>query len=141
MAREYDGPEVIIESDGGAAGVKWFLAGALIGAAVAILYAPQSGERTRREISRKAKRLREDMSERLEDVRDEVTDRSKQLKSAAHDLADNVKGEVRDGRRAIRKTASNAREELKHRIEDARTRRRSSAAEDSELGEDDEAVV
>lgn len=39
--------------------VIWFLAGAAVGATVALLFAPQSGERTRRLISRKAEEGRE----------------------------------------------------------------------------------
>lgn len=141
MARESERPDVIIESDGGA-GVKWFLVGALIGAGVAMLYAPQSGERTRRDLGRKARRIRRDVEGRLEDVRDEVSERGRRLKASAEELADNVKHEVRDGRRAIRKTASNARDELERRLDDARARRRAAVAADgvAEIDEDEAAL-
>ena len=46
--------------------------GALIGAGVALLFAPQSGEDTRRLIRRKAKRLATDARDRFEDVKDRV---------------------------------------------------------------------
>lgn len=141
MSRNNETPDVIIESDGGA-GVKWFLIGAMIGAGVAMLYAPQSGERTRRDIARRAKRIRRDVEGKLEDVRDEVVDRSRRLKESARDLAENVKGEVRDGRKAIKKTASNARDELERRLEDARSRRRTVMAADGVADiDDDEAAV
>ncbi|HET9064697.1 MAG TPA: YtxH domain-containing protein [Gemmatimonadales bacterium] len=140
MSRSTEQPDVIIESDGGA-GVKWFLIGALVGAGVAMLYAPQSGERTRRDIARRAKRIRRDVEGKLEEVRDEVVDRSRRLKDSAHDLAENVRGEVRDGRKAIRKTASNAREELERRLEDARSRRRTVMAADGVADLDDDEAV
>ncbi|MEO8478816.1 MAG: YtxH domain-containing protein [Gemmatimonadota bacterium] len=141
MSRKTEQPDVIIESDGGA-GVKWFLIGALLGAGVAMLYAPQSGERTRRDLAKRANRIRRDVEGKLEDVRDEVVDRGRRLKESAHDLAENVKGEVRDGRKAIKKTASNARDELERRLEDARSRRRTVMAADGVADiDDDEAAV
>jgi gas vesicle protein len=141
MARETERPDVIIESDGGA-GVKWFLIGALAGAAVAMLYAPQSGERTRRDLSRRAKRIRRDVEDRFDEVRDEVAEKGRRIKASAEELADNVRHEVRDGRKALRKTASNARDELERRLDDARARRRAAVAADgvAEIDED-EAVV
>jgi gas vesicle protein len=141
MARETERPDVIIESDG-AAGVKWFLIGALAGAAVAMLYAPQSGERTRRDLSRRAKRIRRDVGDRFDEVRDEVAEKGRRIKASAEELADNVRHEVRDGRKALRKTASNARDELERRLDDARARRRAAVAADgvAEIDED-EAVV
>lgn len=48
------------------------LIGALIGAGVALLFAPHSGEETRRLIRRKAKRLAADARDRYDDVKDRV---------------------------------------------------------------------
>ncbi|MFI5207044.1 MAG: YtxH domain-containing protein [Gemmatimonadales bacterium] len=48
------------------------LIGALVGAGVALLFAPQSGEETRRLIRRKAKHLTDDAKDRYEDVRHRV---------------------------------------------------------------------
>ena len=53
----------------------WFLVGATIGAAVALLYAPQSGERTRRLIG-----------EKLADGRDLVADRGAELVDRGREL-------------------------------------------------------
>jgi len=137
VAREHEGPDVIIESDGGA-GVKWFLIGALVGAGVALLYAPQSGERTRREIARRAKRARRDVEDKFEEVRDEVTERGRKLKASAQELAENVREEVRDGRKAIRKTAASARDDLERRLDEARARRRATVAADGVADMDDD---
>ncbi len=46
--------------------------GTLVGAGLALLFAPQSGEETRRIIRRRAKRLAADTRERYEDLRDRV---------------------------------------------------------------------
>ena len=46
--------------------------GALVGAGVALLFAPQSGEETRRAVSRRAKHLAREARDRYDDVRDKV---------------------------------------------------------------------
>ena len=46
--------------------------GALIGAGVALLFAPQSGAETRRIIRRKAKHIAADASDRFDDVKDRI---------------------------------------------------------------------
>lgn len=48
------------------------LLGALVGAGVALLFAPQSGEETRRLIRRRTKRLARDAEDKLEDFKDNV---------------------------------------------------------------------
>jgi len=52
----------------------WFLAGAAIGATVALLYAPQSGRETRRIIKRKTKEGREALAETSRDLMDKGRD-------------------------------------------------------------------
>jgi len=48
--------------------------GALIGAGVTLLFAPQSGEETRRLIRRRAKRFARDARDRYEDLKDRARD-------------------------------------------------------------------
>jgi len=57
--------------------VVWFLAGAALGAAIALLYAPQSGEETRRLIAKKTG-----------EGRDALADRSRELYDRGRELAD-----------------------------------------------------
>ncbi len=55
---------------------KTFLAGlaigALVGAGLALLFAPQSGEETRHAVSRKAKRFARDARDRYDDIRERM---------------------------------------------------------------------
>jgi gas vesicle protein len=60
--------------------VSFFLAGLGIGAAVALLFAPQSGEDTRKQIAEKAK-----------DGTDYVASKSREIRKQAEDLVDQGK--------------------------------------------------
>ena len=57
-------------------GVRTFVAGmalgALVGAGLALLFAPQSGEETRRLVSRRAKLLAREARDRYDDVKEKV---------------------------------------------------------------------
>ena len=66
----------------------WFVAGAALGAAVALLYAPQAGDRTRRMISRKAKEGREVLSESGRDLLDKGRDLYEKGRQVADDAAE-----------------------------------------------------
>lgn len=136
MAHE-DREYTVIESDGGS-GFKWFLLGAALGAGLGLLLAPQSGERTRRDIGRKARRLKREAAERIEDLVDDVQDRGRRVKESAEELVEDVAGEVRGARRRVERTASSARDELERRLMDARARRRAAIGADGVSDEDDE---
>lgn len=64
--------------------VVWFVAGAAIGASLALLFAPQSGEATRRYIRRKA----EDGRDLLDERGHELADRGRELFERGKRLAD-----------------------------------------------------
>ncbi len=71
--------------------LTWFLAGAAVGAAIALLYAPQSGRDTRRAISRTATRGKEAVAETTSDLIEsgrEMFDRGRKLVEDAADLFD-----------------------------------------------------
>ncbi len=70
-------------------GVVWFVAGAAIGASLALLFAPQSGEATRRYIRRRAEESRDLLDERGRDLADrgrELFERGKRLADEAADI-------------------------------------------------------
>ncbi|MFN9265910.1 MAG: YtxH domain-containing protein [Acidobacteriota bacterium] len=62
----------------------WFLTGAAIGAAVAILYAPASGEVTRRRIVRRAEESADVLSEKGQ----ELVERGRELYQQGRKMAD-----------------------------------------------------
>ncbi len=68
-----------MRSDCSGVGVLTFLIGVAVGAGVALLTAPQSGQRTRRQLVRKA----EDAQSYLEDLGEELVDRGRELMDRA----------------------------------------------------------
>jgi gas vesicle protein len=76
----------------------WFLAGAVIGAAVAILYAPKSGKETRQLIAdttQKSKDAVVDSSQNVIDAGREMFERGRKLVEDAADLFDRGRKLVR----------------------------------------------
>ncbi len=79
------------DEDGGSGRMVWFLAGALIGATVAVLYAPKSGKDTRDYISGKAQQGKNAINESTMDVLDaskEMFERGRKLVEDAAELFD-----------------------------------------------------
>lgn len=63
--------------------VSGLVCGAAIGAGLALLMAPDSGRKTRRRLGRAAEDLREDASDRWDELSDEVRDRVDEALSGA----------------------------------------------------------
>jgi gas vesicle protein len=79
--------------DGGPRAV-WFLTGAALGAAIALLYAPKTGEETRRIIGEKTKVGRAALSDQGEDLMAkgrELYDKGRRLVDDAADMFDQGK--------------------------------------------------
>ena len=70
----------------------FFLAGAFVGAAIALLYAPKTGAQTRRDIRKYSKRAVERLDDLQDNVRDQVTT-----------WGDDISRTVKDGLNAGRK--------------------------------------
>ncbi|HTD83074.1 MAG TPA: YtxH domain-containing protein, partial [Gemmatimonadaceae bacterium] len=119
---EYEAePYVIIERQDSAIGP--LLLGIALGAGVALLFAPQSGEETRGGIARSARRARNAAQDFVEDVTDTVADKFNEVKStveekleATLDAVDVRKRRVTNAYRAGRAAARDARGELEQRI-------------------------
>jgi gas vesicle protein len=140
MTRRYeDQPVVVVEKGGNGLGA--FLTGAVIGALAALLFTPRTGEETREEIRRRARRLREAAEDRLDDLQEVVEsgyERTKAsveagLQRARHSL-DERRDEARDTVQAGKAAVRTARDELERRLADDRAERRV----DTEEPEDDE---
>jgi gas vesicle protein len=116
-----DEPTVIIERSSG--GVGSFILGVAIGAAAALLLAPQSGAATRRDIRRGARRasraatdLAGDISTRVTDTFEQARDRVETGIDTARQAIDLKKRQVSRAMEAGRAAAQQARDELERRI-------------------------
>ena len=138
MARNEE-DEIVYVREGGGSGVKWFLAGVLVGGGLALLFAPQSGEATRRMLRRRARDLRdlaedgiEELGERFDEGKERVRDEVDRVKDAVRDRVDDVRERAADAAGAMRGAGHSARDELERRLADARVRRRAAALADDE---------
>jgi gas vesicle protein len=87
--------------DGGEEGsnrIAWFITGALIGATIALLYAPKSGQETRQLISDKTQQGKDAVTETGKDIVDssrEMFDRGRKVVEDAAELFDRARKLVR----------------------------------------------
>jgi hypothetical protein len=90
-----------LEDGGGEQGsnrIAWFITGALIGATIAILYAPKSGQHTRQFIVDKTQQSKETVSGTTKDIADasrEMFDRGRKVVEDAAELFDRARKLVR----------------------------------------------
>lgn len=87
MARENNAAENLV----------WFLSGALAGACIAILYAPASGQVTRRLINKQAKRSKEALSEHGQ----RLMDRGRELYEKGRKMADDAGEMIDQGKKLV----------------------------------------
>lgn len=76
----------------------WFLIGAAAGAGVALLYAPQSGEETRRYLATKAEKGREVVAESGR----EIFEKGKDLLEKGRKIAEDASELIERGRKAVK---------------------------------------
>ncbi len=76
-------------------GAVMMIAGGIIGAGLALLYAPQSGEKTRRQINRYARKVRNETEGVIRDTAETITDMVEDLSEKTSDLVEQG-GEVAD---------------------------------------------
>ncbi len=128
--RHKQSPEVVYLERGRDSSAKWLFWGVLLGAGVALLYAPRSGEETRRSLQRKLWKLRAMAEEKLDELAQEFGER----RASFHDLEEGEgdEDEPLDVRSEPPRSTASARQELERRLSDARRRR---AAGDLDLEE------
>ncbi|HKY96494.1 MAG TPA: YtxH domain-containing protein [Gemmatimonadaceae bacterium] len=127
MSEEYmtdyddDEPYVIIERS--EPGVGTFVTGLLIGAGVALLFAPRTGEETRRQLQQRARRMTDQAQDLVSDVRESVTQTIQSAKESVEERIDSTRQAVDFKRRQVsqavdagRAAAQQARVELEQRI-------------------------
>ena len=69
-------------------GAMMLVAGGVIGAGVALLFAPQSGERTRRDIARRSRKARNQTEKMVREAAESVTELVEDLGDKTSDLVD-----------------------------------------------------
>ncbi len=118
-------PYVIVERN--QSGVGSFLIGLALGAGVALLLAPQSGEETRRGLARRARRAQDAAKDFVEDVSGTVADKFQEVRAtveerieATLDAVDDKKRRVSNAFHAGRAAAREARGELEQRIAESK---------------------
>jgi hypothetical protein len=124
MVRRSKGREIVYVERGGDASAKWLFWGAVLGAGLALLYAPRTGEETRRVLQRKLWKLRAVTEEKL----DELAQQFSSGREALQDLTDDDEDEFDDLGEPPplrpRAASPSAREELERRLAESRARRR-----------------
>lgn len=117
MAKHHiDDDRHVVVVDSGGSTVLPFMMGAVLGAGLALLFAPASGEETQRRLRRKVRELRALAEEKAEEFGDLVGERVEQVRTGTRDAIDAGRGAV-----------SSARDELERRLEEARARRQPSS--------------
>jgi gas vesicle protein len=114
--------EVVYVERGGDVSAKWFLWGALAGAAVALFYAPATGEQTRRSVQRKLRKLRAMAEEKVDELTEQLGDRKQRVEEWLEDAEDVL--EVDEVVEDEEDLPVAPRVELEQRLARARSRRR-----------------
>jgi gas vesicle protein len=128
--RDSESPVVIVEKAEG--GMSAFFWGALLGAGVALLFAPQSGEETRWLIKNRGRRLWAAAEEKAAELQELVTNGIDSAKSRVEDVIDDRRQQARDVMDAGKAAVNSARDELERRLADARAARGRPRRQESE---------
>jgi gas vesicle protein len=112
MRDQDDVPYIVIERESGG-GIGSFLIGAMVGAGLALLFAPKSGEETQEELREQARKLRLAAEERVRTAQRQLEERLDDAREGVTSRYDDVRDAVRAGREA----AVSARTDLEDKLE------------------------
>ena len=107
-----DQPYIVIERETGG-GMGTFILSALVGAGLALLFAPQSGEKTQEEIRERALQLKSAAEDRVRVALENREGRRDAARIGSEGRVEAVKEAVEAGRKA----ATEARDELEDKLE------------------------
>jgi len=120
---EYDEDEPYVVIERRSASIGSFLLGVALGAGAALLLAPRSGAATRRDIRRRALRVRRAAERAANDVTDSVVDKFQDARRKVEEQIDTARQAIDLKKRQVyramdagRAAAHEAREELEQRI-------------------------
>ena len=123
MGSQDDLPYVIVERNSGG-GFGSFCLGALVGAGLALLFAPQTGEETQEELKERAKKLRVAAEERVREAQLYYGDHIEAVRDGVQSQVGLVKDAVETGRQA----AETARSDLGAKLERSKAAARAGIA-------------
>lgn len=143
MRRKQQPPEVVYVERGGDASAKWLFWGACLGAGLALLYAPRSGEETRRVLQRRLWKIRAMTEEKVDELVEQFGPRRGGSEPARGEELplpegfdeDEEYGDLPPAALERERAAPSAREELERRLADARARRRREATPSGDFEE------
>jgi hypothetical protein len=142
MRRKQQPPEVVYVERGGDASAKWLFWGACLGAGLALLYAPRSGEETRRMLQRRMWKIRAMTEEKVDELVEQFGPRRGVASPGGEEELpadefgeDEEYGDLPPAAMEASRPAPSAREELERRLADARARRRREATPSGEFEE------
>lgn len=142
MRRKQQPPEVVYVERGGDASAKWLFWGACLGAGLALLYAPRSGEETRRMLQRRMWKIRAMTEEKVDELVEQFGPRRGGVSPGGEEELppdefgeDEEYGDLPPAAMEASRPAPSAREELERRLADARARRRREATPSGEFEE------
>jgi hypothetical protein len=116
----------VVYVERGDSSAKWLFWGAVLGAGLALMYAPRSGEETRRVLQRRLWKLRAMTEEKFDELAQQFGGPKESLRDLdEEDLDDEEPFEPREVPSVRgRPSGPSAREELERRLAEARARRR-----------------
>ena len=112
MRDQEDLPYIIVERDSGGS-FGSFCLGALVGAGLALLFAPQSGEETQEEIRARAKKLRAAAEERMREAQLSIEGRLENVREGVESRVELVRDAVQSGRAAAEEARTDLEAKLK----------------------------
>ena len=136
--RDHDEVPYIVIDRGGGGQTGSFLLGALVGAGLALLFAPQTGEETQAELKDRARRFRDTAEDKVRVAQKELEERLDQARVGVNERLDSVREAVAAGRGA----AVEARGDLERKLERSKAAYKAgiAAARDAAAESDDDEV-
>ena len=100
------------ENDRITSGALMLIAGGIIGAGLALLFAPQSGKRTRKDIARLARKTKYKAEDIVDDFVDAVSDMADAVGEKAGDILDQGRDVAHDAKKELLRAIENGQEKL-----------------------------